>query len=113
MALLFEVRPSDPLTYGVIAGLLAMVARATCYLPARRADVGGDREEGWQGGRVGAGGVVGGWEDADGDGERDGRQGGGDAGVRQAVEGSPRAGWRHPHETSSSGSASGLVRIYS
>ena len=36
-ALLFEVRPSDPLTYGVIAALLAMVALAACYLPARRA----------------------------------------------------------------------------
>jgi putative ABC transport system permease protein len=35
--LLFEVRPSDPLTYGVIAALLAMVALAACYLPARRA----------------------------------------------------------------------------
>jgi putative ABC transport system permease protein len=36
-ALLFEVQPSDPLTYGVIAALLAMVALAACYLPARRA----------------------------------------------------------------------------
>src|SRR5262249_16858980 len=36
-ALLFEVRPSDPLTYGVIAVLLATVALAACYLPARRA----------------------------------------------------------------------------
>jgi predicted permease len=36
-ALLFEVRTSDPLTYGVIAAFLAMVALAACYLPARRA----------------------------------------------------------------------------
>jgi putative ABC transport system permease protein len=36
-ALLFEVRPSDPLTYGVLAMLLGMVALAACYLPARRA----------------------------------------------------------------------------
>ena len=36
-ALLFEVRPSDPLTYGVIAALLTMAALAACYLPARRA----------------------------------------------------------------------------
>ena len=36
-ALLFEVRPSDPLTYGVIAALLAIVGLAACYLPARRA----------------------------------------------------------------------------
>ena len=39
-ALLFEVRPSDPLTYGVIAALLAMAALAACYLPARRATAG-------------------------------------------------------------------------
>ena len=36
-ALLFELRPSDPLTYGGIAALLAMAALAACYLPARRA----------------------------------------------------------------------------
>jgi putative ABC transport system permease protein len=36
-ALLFEVRPNDPLTYGVIVVLLAMAALAACYLPARRA----------------------------------------------------------------------------
>lgn len=36
-ALLFEVRPSDPLTYGAIAALLATAALAACYLPARRA----------------------------------------------------------------------------
>jgi len=31
------VRPSDPLTYGVIAAPLTMAALAACYLPARRA----------------------------------------------------------------------------
>ena len=36
-SLLFEVRPSDPPTYVLIAALLAMVALAACYLPARRA----------------------------------------------------------------------------
>lgn len=36
-ALLFAVRPSDPLTYGVIVALLATAALAACYLPARRA----------------------------------------------------------------------------
>ncbi|HEX6462825.1 MAG TPA: hypothetical protein VFZ98_00175, partial [Vicinamibacterales bacterium] len=36
-ALLFEVHPSDPLTYGAIVSLLAVAALAACYLPARRA----------------------------------------------------------------------------
>jgi putative ABC transport system permease protein len=35
--LLFGVRPSDPLTFGVIASLLGAVALLACYLPARRA----------------------------------------------------------------------------
>jgi putative ABC transport system permease protein len=35
--LLFGVRPSDPLTFGVIASLLVAVALLACYLPARRA----------------------------------------------------------------------------
>jgi putative ABC transport system permease protein len=35
--LLFEVRPTDPLTYAVVAGLLAFVALAACLIPARRA----------------------------------------------------------------------------
>jgi predicted permease len=35
--LLFEVRPSDPLTYGVLAAVLAMAALAASYFPARRA----------------------------------------------------------------------------
>ncbi len=35
--LLFAVKPNDPLTLGVAAGLLAIVALSACYLPARRA----------------------------------------------------------------------------
>jgi putative ABC transport system permease protein len=35
--LLFEVKPSDPLTYALVAGLLALVAIAACLIPARRA----------------------------------------------------------------------------
>jgi len=35
--LLFEVKPTDPLTYTVVAGLLALVAFAACLIPARRA----------------------------------------------------------------------------
>ena len=31
------VRPTDPLTFGEVSLLLAMVALLTCYLPARRA----------------------------------------------------------------------------
>ena len=34
---LFGVRPSDPLTFAVIAGTLALVALVASYLPARRA----------------------------------------------------------------------------
>ena len=34
---LYRVNPSDPLTFGVVAVLLAMVALAACYVPARRA----------------------------------------------------------------------------
>jgi predicted permease len=36
-SLLFSVRPGDPLTLGVAAALLALVALAACYIPARRA----------------------------------------------------------------------------
>nr|MBA3641358.1 ABC transporter permease [Acidobacteriota bacterium] len=36
-ALLFGVTPGDPLTLGITAGLLLLVAAAACYLPARRA----------------------------------------------------------------------------
>jgi predicted permease len=35
--LLFEVKATDPLTYAVVAGLLAFVAVAACLIPARRA----------------------------------------------------------------------------
>lgn len=35
--LLFEVRPGDPPTYGVIAALLSLAAFAACYFPERRA----------------------------------------------------------------------------
>jgi len=36
-SLLFEVQPSDPLTLGIAAAVLAVVALAACYIPARRA----------------------------------------------------------------------------
>jgi putative ABC transport system permease protein len=36
-SLLFGVNPSDPLTFGLIAGLLSVVALIACYFPARRA----------------------------------------------------------------------------
>jgi putative ABC transport system permease protein len=36
-SLLFEVSATDPLTFGAIATLLAVVALVACYLPARRA----------------------------------------------------------------------------
>ena len=36
-SMLFEVKVSDPLTYGVIAGGLTLVALIACYIPARRA----------------------------------------------------------------------------
>jgi predicted permease len=35
--LLFEVRPGDPLTIGVVGLLLALVGIGACYVPARRA----------------------------------------------------------------------------
>jgi putative ABC transport system permease protein len=36
-SLLFEVQPSDPVTYAAVAGLLAAVGILACYVPARRA----------------------------------------------------------------------------
>ena len=36
-ALLFDVAPSDPMSYALTAGLLLVVAALACYLPARRA----------------------------------------------------------------------------
>jgi len=35
--LLFEVTPTDPATFAAVAILLAVVALAACYIPARRA----------------------------------------------------------------------------
>jgi ABC-type antimicrobial peptide transport system permease subunit len=36
-SLLFGVSPSDPITLGLVAVILALVALAACYIPARRA----------------------------------------------------------------------------
>jgi putative ABC transport system permease protein len=36
-SLLFEVQATDPLTFGLIAILLTLIALAACYIPARRA----------------------------------------------------------------------------
>jgi ABC-type antimicrobial peptide transport system permease subunit len=35
--LLFEVEPTDPVTYVLVAGVLSVVAVAACLIPARRA----------------------------------------------------------------------------
>ena len=37
VSLLFEIKPTDPATYGSLAFLLVMVALLACYVPARRA----------------------------------------------------------------------------
>jgi len=36
-SILFEVKPTDPLTFGGVAVLLGMIALLACYIPARRA----------------------------------------------------------------------------
>jgi putative ABC transport system permease protein len=36
-SLLYNVRPSDPTTFGVVTGLLLLIALAASFLPARRA----------------------------------------------------------------------------
>jgi putative ABC transport system permease protein len=36
-SLLYEVKPVDPPTFGVVAALLLSIALLACYLPARRA----------------------------------------------------------------------------
>ena len=36
-SLLFEVKPTDPATFAVVAILLIIVAAAACYVPTRRA----------------------------------------------------------------------------
>jgi ABC-type antimicrobial peptide transport system permease subunit len=35
--LLFEVSPSDPLTFSIVAALLTLVSLVACYIPTRRA----------------------------------------------------------------------------
>jgi len=36
-SLLFEVKPTDPLTFGAVAAVITLVALAACVVPARRA----------------------------------------------------------------------------
>jgi putative ABC transport system permease protein len=36
-SLLFEVKPTDPLTFGAVAGVITLVALLACLVPARRA----------------------------------------------------------------------------
>jgi ABC-type antimicrobial peptide transport system permease subunit len=36
-SLLFDVSPVDPITYGSITALIAVIAYVACYLPSRRA----------------------------------------------------------------------------
>jgi putative ABC transport system permease protein len=35
--MLFDVKPTDPITFVAISGLLAAVAMAACFVPARKA----------------------------------------------------------------------------
>jgi ABC-type antimicrobial peptide transport system permease subunit len=35
--MLFDVKPTDPVTFVAISGLLAAVAMAACFVPARKA----------------------------------------------------------------------------
>ena len=35
--LLFEIKPTDPITFGVLTALLASVALLACLIPAQRA----------------------------------------------------------------------------
>jgi putative ABC transport system permease protein len=35
--MLFSVKPTDPLTYGAVTGLMALVTLAASYVPAHRA----------------------------------------------------------------------------
>ena len=36
-SILFEVKPTDPVTFGGVAVLLCLIALLACYIPARRA----------------------------------------------------------------------------
>lgn len=36
-SVLYGIKPTDPLTFALVSGLLAAVALIACYIPARRA----------------------------------------------------------------------------
>jgi putative ABC transport system permease protein len=36
-AMLFRITPADPVTYAVVAGVIALTAAAACHIPAWRA----------------------------------------------------------------------------